>query len=198
MYLRDHYVFETLWSSVGIALYKSAPLLLTVVFLWRHHARAVRQLFESGVGPPSRIGSAAPGRADMKRVLIIPAAGRGTRLGWDGPKALCPVAGRPMIDHLFERYRAVVDRFIVVAAPSALSLVEQFLERASYRADAVVQEHPTGMLPAVLCARSVVETTSRSRCGLRGAIKSPLVPGRCAGWRPRSTFIRMPPWSSQP
>jgi bifunctional UDP-N-acetylglucosamine pyrophosphorylase / glucosamine-1-phosphate N-acetyltransferase len=94
----------------------------------------------------------------MKRLLIIPAAGRGTRLGWDGPKALCPVAGRPMIDHLFERYRGVVDRFVVVAAPGALPLVEQFLERAGYPADAVVQEHPTGMLPAILCARAVVET----------------------------------------
>jgi bifunctional UDP-N-acetylglucosamine pyrophosphorylase/glucosamine-1-phosphate N-acetyltransferase len=94
----------------------------------------------------------------MKRLLIIPAAGRGTRLGWDGPKALCPVAGRPMIDHLFERYRGVVDRFVVVAAPSALLLVQRFLEQAQYPADAVVQEEPTGMLPAVLCARSVVET----------------------------------------
>jgi Glycosyltransferase family 87 len=37
MYLRDHFLFESLWSSVGIALYKSGPLLLTAIFLWRHH-----------------------------------------------------------------------------------------------------------------------------------------------------------------
>jgi bifunctional UDP-N-acetylglucosamine pyrophosphorylase / glucosamine-1-phosphate N-acetyltransferase len=94
----------------------------------------------------------------MKRLLIIPAAGRGTRLGWDGPKALCPVAGRPMIEHLFERYGSVVDRFVVVVAPGARSIIDQYLERAGYPAESVVQEQPTGMLPAVLCAKPAVET----------------------------------------
>ncbi len=94
----------------------------------------------------------------MKRLLIIPAAGRGSRLGWDGPKAMCPVAGRPMIEHLFERYSSVVDRFVLVVAPGARSLIDPYLERTHYPAEAVVQEQPTGMLPAILCARPAAET----------------------------------------
>jgi bifunctional UDP-N-acetylglucosamine pyrophosphorylase/glucosamine-1-phosphate N-acetyltransferase len=93
----------------------------------------------------------------MRRVLIIPAAGRGTRLGWDGPKALRPVAGRPMIDYLFDRYRGLVDRFAVVVAPAALSRFKAHVDQSDNRVDCVVQEQPTGMLPAILCARPLIE-----------------------------------------
>src|SRR5262245_11057874 len=93
----------------------------------------------------------------MKRLLIIPAAGRGSRLGWDGPKALRPVAGRPMIDHLFERYRSLVDRFAVVVAPAAIQAFRRHLEESAHAVDCVVQEQPTGMLPAILCAQPLIE-----------------------------------------
>lgn len=92
----------------------------------------------------------------MKRLLVIPAAGRGSRLEWDGPKALCPVAGRPMLDHLLERYDAVIDRFVVIAAPDALSVIRRHLEPIEHRVDCLVQRHPTGMLPAVLCAMPAI------------------------------------------
>lgn len=93
----------------------------------------------------------------MRRLLVIPAAGRGSRLGWHGPKALCPVAGRPMLDHLLERYDALVDRFVVIAAPDAQDLIRRHLEPIDDRADCVVQLQPTGMLPAVLCAMAPIE-----------------------------------------
>jgi hypothetical protein len=47
MLLRDRFTFDTLWSSLGIALYKSGPLLLTVILLWRHHG----ELFGSYSNP---------------------------------------------------------------------------------------------------------------------------------------------------
>lgn len=93
----------------------------------------------------------------MKRLLVIPAAGRGSRLGWDGPKALCPVAGRPMIDHLFERYRLLVDRFVVVVAPDAATLMQEHVAGSEPRANCVLQAEPTGMLPAILCARPLID-----------------------------------------
>jgi bifunctional N-acetylglucosamine-1-phosphate-uridyltransferase/glucosamine-1-phosphate-acetyltransferase GlmU-like protein len=92
------------------------------------------------------------------RVLIIPAAGRGSRLGWDGPKALCPVAGKPMIDHLLERYASVVDRIVVVVSPAAAPAFERHFRTAGRAVECVAQPEPTGMLPAVLCARPAVET----------------------------------------
>jgi bifunctional UDP-N-acetylglucosamine pyrophosphorylase/glucosamine-1-phosphate N-acetyltransferase len=94
----------------------------------------------------------------VTRLLIIPAAGRGTRLGSDGPKVLFPVAGRPMIDHLFERYAPLVDRVVVVVAPSAEESVRRYVRDAGRDAECVVQAEPTGMLPAILCATPVVQS----------------------------------------
>ena len=69
----------------------------------------------------------------MKRILVVPAAGRGTRLGWDGPKVLCPVGGRPMIEHLLDRYGPVVEYVVVVVAPQAQDDVSRVLEERSSR-----------------------------------------------------------------
>jgi bifunctional UDP-N-acetylglucosamine pyrophosphorylase / glucosamine-1-phosphate N-acetyltransferase len=54
----------------------------------------------------------------MKRLMIIPAAGRVSRLNSDIPKVLFPVNGKPMIDYLFALYAPLVDKFIVVVQPS--------------------------------------------------------------------------------
>ena len=55
-------------------------------------------------------------------VALIVAAGRGTRLGSSGPKALVAVAGRPMLDWSLDALRAVeeIDQ-IVVALPEGLA-----------------------------------------------------------------------------
>jgi bifunctional UDP-N-acetylglucosamine pyrophosphorylase/glucosamine-1-phosphate N-acetyltransferase len=94
----------------------------------------------------------------VTRLLVIPAAGRGTRLGWEGPKLLCPVAGRAMIDHLLERYRPLVDRVVLVVAPSAEPLVRRHLAAAAAGVEFAIQETPDGMLPAILRAHPSVET----------------------------------------
>jgi bifunctional UDP-N-acetylglucosamine pyrophosphorylase/glucosamine-1-phosphate N-acetyltransferase len=61
-----------------------------------------------------------------------------------------------MIDHLFERYSALVDHFVVVVAPAAVPAFEQYLRTTPHRAECVVQAEPAGMLPAVLCAQRVI------------------------------------------
>lgn len=92
----------------------------------------------------------------MDRLLIVPAAGRGSRLGVPGPKALAPVAGRPMLEHLLRRHRPFVDRFIVVVAPSAMKMFEAFAAEQGAPLDLVAQPHPTGMLDAIMLASSLV------------------------------------------
>ena len=92
----------------------------------------------------------------MTRVLVVPAAGRGTRLGFDGPKALYPVNGRPMLGHLLDLYAPWVDHVVVVVAPAALPMFRRFLDSTSVPADCVIQPAPTGMLPAILCALPIV------------------------------------------
>jgi bifunctional UDP-N-acetylglucosamine pyrophosphorylase/glucosamine-1-phosphate N-acetyltransferase len=93
----------------------------------------------------------------MDRLLIVPAAGRGSRLGVAGPKALAPVAGRPMLEHVLRRHRSSVNRFIVVVAPSATDAFAAFAAEQGAPMDLVVQPSPTGMLDAIMAASQLVE-----------------------------------------
>lgn len=95
----------------------------------------------------------------MARLLIIPAAGLGSRLGASLPKVLVPVAGVPMLDRLLDLYRVAVDRVVLVVGPGSQSDVERHLARRPdrERIDCVVQPAPTGMLDAILLAMSAVE-----------------------------------------
>jgi bifunctional UDP-N-acetylglucosamine pyrophosphorylase / glucosamine-1-phosphate N-acetyltransferase len=79
----------------------------------------------------------------VSRLLIIPAAGAGSRLGGDRPKILVPVAGRPMLDHLLDLYQPVAAWIVVVAHPT-------FSKRLRGPFDVVEQHARTGMLDAVL------------------------------------------------
>jgi 2-C-methyl-D-erythritol 4-phosphate cytidylyltransferase len=55
-------------------------------------------------------------------VALLVAAGRGTRLGSSGPKALVAVAGRPMLEWSLDALRAVEEiEAIVVALPEGLA-----------------------------------------------------------------------------
>jgi bifunctional UDP-N-acetylglucosamine pyrophosphorylase/glucosamine-1-phosphate N-acetyltransferase len=99
----------------------------------------------------------------MDRLLIVPAAGRGSRLGAEGPKALVEVAGRPMLEHLLQRHGPFVDRVIVVVAPAALDVVSSFTATHAAPIDVIVQPHPTGMLDAITTAGPLVSTYAPRR-----------------------------------
>ena len=92
----------------------------------------------------------------MERVLVVPAAGSGSRLGASVPKLLVPVNGRPMIEHLLALYTGAAEHAIVVVAPSALEPVSQQLRNQSPPVTLVTQDEPTGMLDAILLARPAV------------------------------------------
>lgn len=83
-------------------------------------------------------------------VLVIPAAGRGSRLGSDLPKALFPVAGRPMIDHLLDLYEPHVRRCVLVVAPEARAAISEHCRDHPLEVECRVQPEPTGMLDALL------------------------------------------------
>jgi bifunctional UDP-N-acetylglucosamine pyrophosphorylase/glucosamine-1-phosphate N-acetyltransferase len=92
----------------------------------------------------------------VTRVLIVPAAGSGTRLASPLPKVLVPVLGKPMIDHVLDRHRATADAVMVVVSPGAEKAVRGHL--GSRRGiEVFVQPAPTGMLDAILIPRERVE-----------------------------------------
>lgn len=101
-----------------------------------------------------------PAEGSAARVLVIPAAGMGTRLRSPLPKVLVPILGRPMLDWLLDLYVAQVERVVVVANPSSRTLVSEHLSRRGVPATVVVQEQPTGMLDAILLAAPVVEASA--------------------------------------
>jgi bifunctional UDP-N-acetylglucosamine pyrophosphorylase/glucosamine-1-phosphate N-acetyltransferase len=101
----------------------------------------------------------------MTRLLIVPAAGRGSRLHTSSPKALVPVAGRPMIDHVIRFCRPHVQHVAVVAHPSFAAAMRDHLSRicGGLACDVVEQAAPTGMLDAILLASPVVERARPDR-----------------------------------
>ena len=94
-----------------------------------------------------------------QRVLIIPAAGLGTRLHSPLPKLLVPVRGIPMIDRLQRLYADCVGRTIIVTNPAARPLVEDHVGRRN-DVDVVVQEKPTGMLDAITIGAAAISRKS--------------------------------------
>ena len=113
----------------------------------------------------------------MDRLLIVPAAGRGTRLHAAGPKALVPVAGRPMLDHLLHLHRGTVDHVVVVAAPSAVTAFADFAAEHRTAMDIAVQHDPTGMLDAIAAAAPFVASHRPIRVAVTWCDQIALRPG---------------------
>lgn len=83
----------------------------------------------------------------MTAAAILLAAGLGTRMKSRLPKALHPIAGRPMLNHLIAACEAVFDRIVVVVGPEMPAL-----ERAAAPHATVVQAERLGTGHAALQA----------------------------------------------
>ena len=91
---------------------------------------------------------------------VIPAAGQGSRLGYAQPKILFPLLGRPIMDWLLDSLRPVCSRYVFVVSPAGEKQVSaEVSQRLGSLAQVVVQEKPTGMGDAVLCAEPAVQTS---------------------------------------
>ena len=82
----------------------------------------------------------------MKVCAVIPAAGRGSRLGLDVPKLLVPIAGGATIwSILKDRLKPFVDHIHVVLSPEGAPLFDQALAADP---DLLLADEPTGDLDA--------------------------------------------------
>jgi 2-C-methyl-D-erythritol 4-phosphate cytidylyltransferase len=72
----------------------------------------------------------------MSVVALVPAAGRGERLGGSVPKALVPVGGEPLLVHAVRGLHSSgrIDRVVVAAPPSHLDSMVEVLARAGVEA----------------------------------------------------------------
>ncbi|MCR0984693.1 bifunctional UDP-N-acetylglucosamine diphosphorylase/glucosamine-1-phosphate N-acetyltransferase GlmU [Roseomonas populi] len=88
----------------------------------------------------------------MQRAAILLAAGLGTRMRSAMPKAMHPVAGRPMLNHLIASCEEVFDRIVVVTGPDMPAL-----EKAAAPHATVVQRDRLGTGHAALQAAPALE-----------------------------------------
>lgn len=92
----------------------------------------------------------------MSRICaVIPAAGRGSRLGLDCPKVLVPVDGQRRVwDVLRDNLSAVADQVHIVLAPSVMAQFEDVLNAEPERDKISVSEQttPLGMGDAIFGA----------------------------------------------
>jgi bifunctional N-acetylglucosamine-1-phosphate-uridyltransferase/glucosamine-1-phosphate-acetyltransferase GlmU-like protein len=93
-----------------------------------------------------------------RRLLLVPAAGLGSRLGAAVPKLLVTVAGTPMIDRIERLYREVVSKVVVIVHPSFDQVMREHVGAWETPAEIVVQRQPTGMLDAILLGSDAVRS----------------------------------------
>lgn len=119
----------------------------------------MKALFQQRIDSSNWPGFAALSVNPSRWTAVIPAAGRGSRLGSDRPKILYPVAGRLLIEWLLDFLEPNCSRFVLVLSPGGVAEVSPELNRfIPGRYEIVVQEVPRGMADAVELALPAVAT----------------------------------------
>ena len=90
---------------------------------------------------------------------VIPAAGIGSRLGFNHPKVLFPILGKTILEHLLETVGSVCCRVVLVLSPAGAPLVQEKINQLNVQnVSVVLQREPVGMADAILQAEEKVET----------------------------------------
>lgn len=91
--------------------------------------------------------------------VLIAAAGRGTRLGFDRPKILYPVGGLTILERLVRLFNPFCGEFVFVLSPEGAPAVEPDLARlVGKRGRIAIQPSPNGMAGAVQAGAGHVRT----------------------------------------
>jgi bifunctional UDP-N-acetylglucosamine pyrophosphorylase / glucosamine-1-phosphate N-acetyltransferase len=94
----------------------------------------------------------------MRLCAVVPAAGRGTRLGGDLPKLLAPLGhGATVWSVLSRKLLAVADHVSLIVSPAGFAPVSEVIEREGlgHRVSLTVQHTPAGMGDAIFRAAPV-------------------------------------------
>lgn len=95
--------------------------------------------------------------------MVLAAAGSGDRLGAALPKALVPLAGRPLLAHALERIEAAPVEGVIVAVPAGDELITREAERAE-KLIAVVEGGSTRQASIRAALAAVPEGTEAIVC----------------------------------
>jgi len=92
----------------------------------------------------------------MNQIVIL-AAGRGTRMNSELPKALVPLKGKPMINHLLDSVvKADIDKNpIIIVSPDNREIISEALK--DYKVQYAIQSEQLGSGHAVACAKDLIK-----------------------------------------
>ena len=96
-------------------------------------------------------------------MALVPAAGRGTRLGFDLPKVLFPIDGRPLLEWLGSRLNDLVGSLVLILSPDGNTAFQSNPVALSMPVTVAIQPEPTGMADAILAAEPFVSENSAVR-----------------------------------
>jgi bifunctional UDP-N-acetylglucosamine pyrophosphorylase/glucosamine-1-phosphate N-acetyltransferase len=97
----------------------------------------------------------------MNQIVIL-AAGKGTRMNSDLPKALVPLKDRPMITYLLDSViaAAVDPEPLVVVSPENKEVISQALK--DYKVRYIIQDQQLGTGHAVACAQAAIDPATEN------------------------------------
>ena len=85
--------------------------------------------------------------------LVIPCAGRSTRMGSSKPKVLLEINGKSILKHIVELWEPLIDSIMLVVRDKAV-----ILEMMGYRPfQFVIQEKPKGIADAILLTEPYID-----------------------------------------
>ena len=91
--------------------------------------------------------------------ILIPAAGKGSRLNFNLPKLLYPIGNKLIIDILIKKFKFGNFKYVFVLSNQGIKTVETKLKTFNnLKYKIVVQQKPKGMADALLCAKKVIKT----------------------------------------
>jgi bifunctional UDP-N-acetylglucosamine pyrophosphorylase/glucosamine-1-phosphate N-acetyltransferase len=165
----DPEIYRKACAELGIAPSECVVVEDAVSGVIAGKAAGARVIGMAGTSPEGALLEAGAGRVvhsltELAAMLnpwtaIVPAAGRGSRLGFDLPKILYPVAGRPILDWLLDFLAPHFGSIVFVLSPAGVDAVRRELEaRIPGRYSIAIQETPTGMGDAVRIGLSQVTT----------------------------------------
>ncbi len=87
-----------------------------------------------------------------KVTSVIPAAGKGTRLGFDKPKALYSFLGKTALEIIYEKLKPISDKIIVIASEEGEKEIRNFVKNKGLDVEIVVDPEPYGSAGSIAYA----------------------------------------------
>lgn len=95
-------------------------------------------------------------RETKKVVTIIPAAGLGSRLNFDGPKILYPLSGKSALIRLYQKVLPLSEKIIIATRPEFSSRIREHIQENGLKIEVSEIENSLGTADTILSTKKLV------------------------------------------